>query len=406
MIESLQDLSQQIGKQGGQLFTFYGHNAKIVEQCIHNFHIDVVCFNLDVSPYARKRDDDLIKLCQHMKTFVMYDYDYYLYEPGTIFNGTGEPYKKFTPYYETSLKHRIEEPKKATELKLVKSSVHLTDKITLSEALDKFTDNNPHILVHGGRDQGIKVLKKALQTQKHYGKTQHELIHPTSQLSAYINFGCLSIREIHKAFKGNKAFIRQLIWGSFYANILYNYPDIIHHSFNTKYDKIRWHHNEKWFNSWCKGTTNFPIIDACMRELNTTGFLHGRGRLIVASFLVKTLLIDYKKGEKYFATHLTDYNISNNLNNWMWITGNGASAQEYFRIFNPWLQSKEHDPDCVYIKKWIPELENVPPKDIHKWETEWINYHNTNTNTKYGRPICNYEEQKEKALKMYKDALQ
>jgi deoxyribodipyrimidine photo-lyase len=156
-----------------------------------------------------------------------------------------------------------------------------------------------------------------------------------------------------------------------------------------------------------------------MRELNKTGFLHGRGRLIVSSFLVKILMIDYKKGEKYFANHLTDYNISNNLNNWMWITGNGASAQAYFRIFNPWLQSKEHDPECIYIKKWVPELENIPAKDIHQWSTEWIKYHNSNKNidktdtttknmniyTKYGKPICDYEEQKEKSLKMYKDAL-
>jgi deoxyribodipyrimidine photo-lyase len=138
-----------------------------------------------------------------------------------------------------------------------------------------------------------------------------------------------------------------------------------------------------------------------MQELNTTGFLHGRGRLIVASFLVKTMLINYKKGEKYFANNLTDYNVTNNLNNWMWVTGNGASSQEYFKIFNPWSQSVEHDPDAVYIKKWLPQLRDVPAKVIHTWYKEWDNYKDTG----YGKPILDYDEQKKLALDMYRKAL-
>ena len=149
------------------------------------------------------------------------------------------------------------------------------------------------------------------------------------------------------------------------------------------------------------GKTNFPIVDACMTELNTTGYLHGRGRLIVASFLVKTMLINYKKGEKYFANNLTDYNITNNLNNWMWVTGNGASSQEYFKIFNPWTQGLEHDENAEYIKKWLPQLKDVPAKAIHTWFKEWENYKDTG----YGKPILDYEEMREKALDMYAKAL-
>jgi deoxyribodipyrimidine photo-lyase len=288
------------------------------------------------------------------------------------------------------------------KIHLKRSEAHIPNKITLEQAMKKFVGNeNPDILVHGGRTKAIKILKTALKTQSHYSKTHNDLDKPTSHLSAYINFGNLSIREIYYAFKSNTEFIRQLYWGSFYANVLYNHPQIIHKSLKPKYDNIKWNHNEGWFKKWCRSETGFPIVDSCMQELNTTGYLHGRGRLIVASFLVKTMLINYKKGEQYFANNLTDYNITNNLNNWMWITGNGASSQEYFKIFNPWTQGFEHDPDAEYIKKWLPQLKDVPAKAIHNWYKEWENYKDTG----YGKPILDYDEQKEKALKMYKDAL-
>jgi deoxyribodipyrimidine photo-lyase len=402
MISSLHDLSSQISKSGGHLYTFYGHNDKVVADCIKAWDIDVVCFNLDITKYARERDAQIIKLCESTKTYVMYDFDYYLCEPGTIVNGSGTPYVKYTPYYDKAKKLKVEKPAKMRKTHFKSSSAHLTNKITLEEAMKKFVGNeNADILVHGGRQEAIKILKTAVRTQSNYSKTHNDLDKPTSRLSAYINFGNLSIREIYYAFKSNTEFIRQLYWGSFYANVIYNYPQIIHKSLKPKYDNIKWNHNEGWFKKWCRGETGFPIVDSCMQELNTTGYLHGRGRLIVASFLVKTMLINYKKGEQYFANNLTDYNITNNLNNWMWITGNGASSQEYFKIFNPWSQSLEHDQDAVYIKKWLPQLRDVPAKAIHTWYKEWENYKDTG----YGKPILDYDEQKEKCLKMYKDAL-
>jgi deoxyribodipyrimidine photo-lyase len=166
------------------------------------------------------------------------------------------------------------------------------------------------------------------------------------------------------------------------------------------YNKVHWHHNTNWFNKWCKGETGFPVVDAGMRELSVTGYMHNRARLITSSFLVKTLLIDWQKGEKHFATYLTDYDPASNNGNWQWTAGSGADSQPYFRIFNPWRQTEEWDPDCKYIKKWIPELDGVTNKDIFNWETQWINY----KNIKYPKPICNYEEQKQLALKMYTNA--
>ena len=396
MIESLQDLASQISKAGGHLYTFFGHNDKVVEDCIKAWDINIVCFNLDITPYAKERDAKIIKLCEHLKTYVMYDYDYYLHQPGTILNGSGEPYQKFTPYYESCLKKKVEAPAKMRKLHLKKSDAHIPNKITLEQALTRFTKVNPDILVHGGRPDAIKTLKTALRTQTHYVKNHNDLDKQTTQLSAYIKFGCLSVREIYKALRSKTAIIRQIIWRDFYANILYSFPHVLGHALKTKYNKIHWHHNETWFKKWCQGDTGFPVVDAGMRQLNASGYMHNRARLIVASFLVKTLLIDWRKGEEYFATKLTDYDVASNNGNWQWVASTGADSQPYFRIFNPWEQAKNCDPDCEYIKQWVPELKDVPVKDILNWETTYTEY----KDTKYPKPIVDYKKQKELALKM------
>ena len=400
MIESLQDLASQISKAGGHLYTFYGHNDKIVAECIKAFNINAVCFNLDISPYAKERDEKIIKLCEHMKTYVMYDYDYYLHQPGTIVNGSKEPYQKFTPFYQTCLKKKVESPAGTRKIHFKRSEAHIPGKISLEQAFNKFTKENPDILVHGGRPEAIKTLKTAVRTQTHYPKTHNELDKQTTQLSAYLKFGCISIREAYKALHGKRDIIRQLIWRDFYANILYSFPHVLGHAMKQKYNKVHWHHNTNWFKAWCDGETGFPVVDAGMRQLNETGYMHNRARLIVASFLTKTLLIDWRDGEEYFASKLTDYDPASNNGNWQWVASTGADSQPYFRIFNPWEQAKNFDPDCEYIKKWVPELADVPDKDILNWETEFNNY----KDTKYPKPIVDYKKQKDLALKMLGNA--
>ena len=402
MISSLEDLTSQISKSGGHLYTFYGHNEKVVADCIKAWDINVVCFNLDVTKYARERDEKIIKLCEHMKRYVMYDFDYYLHQPGTIVNGSEEPYQKFTPYYNTAKKIKVEKPAGKRHLSLKKSDAHIPNKISLDEAMKKFVGNeNPDILVNGGRQEAIKQMRIASKNITHYAQTRDELSKPTSQLSAYIKFGNISVREVYYAFKNNHAFIRQLYWRDFYAGILYSFPRVLGHALKPKYDKIKWHHNERWFEAWCKGITGFPAVDSGMRQLNATGYMVNRARLIVASFLVKTLLIDWREGEKYFATKLTDYDVASNNGNWQWISSGGADSQQYTRIFNPSLQGENFDKDCIYIKKWVPELSSLEPKIIHNWETEWVNH----KDIKYSKPICNYSEQRKKALDMYAKAL-
>jgi len=397
MIESLENLSTEIRKQGGHLHTFYGNNNKVIADCIKAWDINVVAFNLDITPYARERDDKIVKLCQKMKVFVTYDHDYFLHEPGSIRTGTGEPYQKFTPYYETASKIKVQPPVGLRKLPLKSKDNHVSNKISLNHALSRFTKPNPNILVRGGRPEALKLLARASRNIKNYNAVHNDLSKQTSELSASIKFGCVSIREVYKTLHSKTGLIRQLYWRDFYANVLYEFPRVIGHSLKEKYDKIHWHHNSNWFKKWCDGETGFPIVDAGMRQMNQTGYMHNRARLIVASFLVKTLLIDWREGEKYFAQTLTDYDVANNNGNWQWISGGGADSQPYFRVFNPWRQAEEYDPKCEYIKKWVPELKDVPNKDIFKWETEFVNY----KDIKYPKPIVNYEEQRDKVLKMY-----
>ena len=402
MIESLEDLASNISKMGGQLHTFYGHNDKVVEDCIKAWNINVVCFNVDITPYARERDAKIIKLCEKTETYVMYDYDYYLCEPGSIVNGSGDPYVKFTPYYEKAKKLKVESPAGPRKLHLAKSSAHVSNKITLDLAMKKFVGKeNQDILVHGGRENALKQIRQAAKNIKHYAKTRNELSQPTSQLSAFIKFGCFSIRQIYHSFKSKTDFIRQLYWRDFYANVLYSFPRVLGHSLNPKYDKIKWHHNERWLEAWKKGETGIPLVDASQRQLLQTGWTHNRGRMISSSILIKILLIDWRQGERFYAQHLVDYDVASNNAGWQWSAGSGSDSQPFFRYFNPYLQSKNNDPDCEYIKQWIPELKDVPSKDIHDWETTWEKHKDCG----YPKPIVNYAEQKEISLKMYKDAL-
>jgi deoxyribodipyrimidine photo-lyase len=401
MIESLKDLSSQINKMGGNLLCFYGHNNTIVMNLIKTLDINIVCFNADYSPYAIQRELGIIQICDKIGVAVEYGHDYYLNPPGSIMNGQGDPYQKFTPYYNTASKKKIDAPAGLRKIHFASSSKNITNKISLDDAFNRFTKSNPLILVHGGRTEGLKQMRNAVKNIAHYAKTRDELSKPTSQLSAYIKFGCLSIREVYKLFRSKHDFIRQLFWRDFYANILYSFPQVLGHALKPKYNKIHWHHNTNWFKKWCDGETGFPIVDAGMRQLNSTGYMHNRARLIVMSFLIKTLLIDWKHGETYFATKLTDYDPASNNGNIQWVMGGGSDSMPFFRIFNPWAQQEEHDNSCEYIKKWVPELASLEPKIIHNWETEWNNY----KEVKYPKPICDYTEQKDKCLKMYRDAL-
>lgn len=270
----------------------------------------------------------------------------------------GEPYKKFTPYYNVAITKKFREPK-TVSAKFANSNTCEVSRITLDYAKREFVAANAQL----------------------EGKV--------NELSAYIKFGFLSIREVYKTKKNDDEFVRKLIWRDFYANILYLFPDVLYKPMIAKYEKIKWSDDRNALRKWCEGKTGFPIVDAGMRELNSTGIINNRNRMIVASFLVKVLHINWLLGQQYFAKHLIDYDPASNNGNWQWIASTGVDSQPYFRMFNPWLQHKKFDKDCAYVKRWIPELSDVPARDILKWYDKHSEYN------VYIAPIVDYDIQKE-----------
>jgi deoxyribodipyrimidine photo-lyase len=407
MIESLDELVKEIGKEGGNLMTFYGNQESVLKILVEKLQIECIYFNKDYSPFALSRDEATNELCKKMNISCKMYSDYYLFEPGTIVSrGSNQAYKKYTPFYEEVIHQSVDLPLKKGKYNFAKSNILLENKISLETAFSKFTHSNNYILVHGGRVNGLERLKLALQKQKKYDENRDFFIYETSYLSSYIKFGCVSIREVYHAFRkqfGLKhGLIRELIWREFFAHVLYAYPEVVGKSYQPKYRNLKWHNSKVAFKKWMMGKTGFPIVDACMRELNTRGYMHNRGRMMVASFLIKVLLIDWRWGEKYFAQKLTDYDIASNNGNWQGISGTGVDMKPYFRDMNPWIQCQKFDPDAVYIKKWIPELESVESKDIHNWHTACELDKYKNVIAKYPKPMVDYNVQKEKMLSFYK----
>lgn len=410
MIECLDELQDSIQKENGQLAFFYGKTAKIIVQIIKTLKIDIIVFNKDYSPYAVARDSEIERLCKKQGIECIMTSDYYLYEPGTIKTSTGSCYKKYTPFYDEVITktHNIISPSKSKTFHFSKSNAlnHIQEYASLQNISEKIVPvKNANILVRGGRTNALKTLSDATKLQKHYSNDRDYLTYNTTFLSAHIKFGGVSIREVYydflKHYGKSSGIIRELIWREFFAHVLYAYPEVLKGSYQTKYKSIDWSNSDKNFELWKKGKTGFPVVDAGMRQMNETGYMHNRCRMIVASFLIKTLLIDWRRGEQYFAQKLTDYDPASNNGNWQSISGTGVDMKPYFRDMNPWIQSSQFDKDALYIKKWVPELKNVESKDIHKWDVSHLKSEYKNV---YIKPIVDYYDQKVKMLKMYKDA--
>jgi len=404
MIESLADLQQSLQSHSGELILLYGKTNAVLKEFIDAHSIDAVFFNRDYTPYAMKRDAEIESLCKKGGIICETAADYYLHDLGTVKNNQGGNYHKFTAYYETSLKIHVDEPISTIPKHLAKPENTVKNRISLKDAMEKMVPKpNPNILVRGGRGQAMHRLHFVVNNLKEYEETRNDLTMETTQLSAYIKFGCISIREvfhtIKKRFGIQHEILRELIWRDFFAQLLFAYPDALGHMYSANFERIRWKTNERWLDRWKTGNTGFPVVDACMRQLNTTGYMHNRGRMIVAQFLVKTLLIDWREGERYFAQQLTDYDVASNYGNWASIVGGGAYSMPYFRVMNPWIQSEKFDRDTKYIRKWVPELKDVESKDIHKWSTAYKNAKYKDIN--YPAPMVDYHEQKEKALDLY-----
>lgn len=393
MIESLKDLDKELNNK---LNLFYGNYLDIIKQLKKDLNINSVFTNTDYSPYAIKRDEEIEKLCEKEKlTFIKKD-DILLFKPGTL-----KQYKVFTPYYNYVLNKKISKPKGKIKLEKIKKINSINNQITFEET-KKYYKYNDKINVKGGRKEGMKIYKNIKKFEE-YKITRDIMTKKTTELSGYLKFGCLSIREVsNKIIKklGLKhPLYRQIIWREFHYQLEYYNKERFGKNMIEKWDKIKWSNNKKNLELWKRGETGYPIVDASMRQMNETGYMHNRGRMIVASFLSKTLGIDWREGEKYFAQKLLDYDVYVNNSNWQNVVSTSFGASPYFRIFNPWTQSKKFDKDCNYIKKWIYELKNVSNKDIHNWDISYKKY----PFSKYPKPIINYKESREEILNMYKN---
>jgi deoxyribodipyrimidine photo-lyase len=397
LIESLKDLNKDIN-----LNYFFGNDIDILKDIIKNNNIKSIFTNTDYTPFAIKRDLLLENFCNKNNiNFNKYD-DVLLYNIKGIKTSSGSFYKKFTPYYNSAIKINVDKPIKENMKNIKVKKIKNKYSINL-DYINKYYKINPNINTNGGRTNGLKIIKN-IKDFKKYEENRDYFNYKTTYLSSYLKFGCISIRELYHTIKdklGNKhPLIRQLIWRDFYYQLGYNSDRTFKGAYNKKYDKLKWDYNKTIFKKWCDGETGYPIIDACMKQLNETGYMHNRGRMAVASFLIKNLKINWEWGEKYFATKLVDYDPLVNNGNWQFMASTGPFSQPYFRLLNPWIQSKKFDNECKYIKKWLPILKDIKNKDIHKWNTAYKNY-----NIKYPKPIIDYDKSKNEGQKMYKELI-
>lgn len=369
MLESLQDLDSELQKQQSRLVIEQGNPTEIVEKYITVHHVNAVYCNRDYTPFAQQRDHQIAAICQQYGIPFHCSDDALINAPHTVTKRDGSSYTMFTPFYRCAQKIDCLEPNTISCQSWHRST------IPQSQTIEALTSQLPPVtikpLVEGGRTACTKLLS-TLATARYANDRDIPAADGTTHLSAYLKFTLYSPREILYALRNQhhapEALIRQLYWRDFFTQIAFFFPHVFQGAFHREYDHIPWCTNEAYFKRWCEGTTGFPIVDAGMRQLNKTGWMHNRARLITASFLTKDLHIDWRWGERYFAQQLIDYDPAVNNGNWQWVAGTGCDAQPYFRIFNPWLQQRKFDPTCAYIKTWVPELRNTTIDVIHHWD--------------------------------------
>ncbi|MDR3647203.1 MAG: deoxyribodipyrimidine photo-lyase [Candidatus Babeliales bacterium] len=402
MIESLQEIDAELQKRKSKLYTFYGYTHEVIEQLVLEQKIEAVFINRDYTPFSLKRDESIEHLCAKHNVKLEQFEDELLIDPTHFMTGNGDPYSIFTPFFKKASLLRIPEPienkYKNFYDKDIKSECTFPFVVSVCAAnVSNHNGNNKNMWVHGGRKNAQKILA-SLKDFKDYEHIRDYPSLSTTNLSPYLKFGVCSPREVYHAIVKELTIyhplIRSLFWRDFFTYTAYHSPFVFGHAFKEKYDKIPWENDKKKFNLWCTGNTGFPIVDAGMRQLNETGFMHNRVRMITASFLIKDLHIDWQWGEKYFAQKLVDYDPAVNNGNWQWVASTGCDSTPYFRIFNPWLQQKKFDVECTYIKTWVDELKDIPAKIIHKAYENDI--------TGYPKPICDHKVEAAITLKMYK----
>lgn len=375
IVQTLQTLNSFLKSKNKGIKIFKGKPLEIYKKLTENYEIEAVYSNEDYEPYAIKRDQEIANFLASKNIAFHQFKDQVIFHKDEIVKADKKPYTVYTPYSKLWLNEF-----QKIDLRGFPSEKKLDNLLDIPFEELKIED-----IGFQKTDLTFEVPEADLHIIKTYEETRNfPAVKGTTQLGVHLRFGTISVRKLAKIAKENNlTFLKELIWREFFMQILYHFPKVVNHSFKTKYDAIPWENNPEFLEKWKAGTTGFPIVDAGMRELNTTGFMHNRVRMITASFLIKHLLTDWRIGEAYFAEKLMDYDLSANNGNWQWCASSGCDAAPYFRIFNPDEQQKKFDPDFKYIKKWIPEF-----------------------GTKYyPKPILEHKKAREKVLKVYKEAL-
>jgi deoxyribodipyrimidine photo-lyase len=353
-----------------------GNPLEIFKNLVENYKVKTVFCNHDYEPYAEKRDK-LVKRMLKEKGIEFKSFkDQVIFEKAEILNNQGEPYKVFTPYKNSWLSA------------LTDQHLHsLPSEKLLEGRLAHGPEKIPSLRDVGFSRSDISIPSRDLDPdilRSYHANRDFPAINGTTKLGIHLRHGTISIREaVRTGKKFSQVWLNELIWREFYMMILHFFPEVVNRSFKPQYDQIPWNNHEEDFDRWCEGFTGYPIVDAGIRQLNETGYMHNRVRMIVASFLTKHLLIDWRWGEAYFARKLLDYELASNNGGWQWAAGTGTDAQPYFRIFNPTSQTVKFDPERIYIKKWIPEIHC---KD-------------------YPKPIIDHNFARRRAIETYKNVL-
>ena len=343
--DSLNKMSIQLGERSSSIYCTKGDPISVWRELLNKYNVKSVYANEDYEPYAIKRDQEVAQLLHQKDIQFNLFKDQVIFAKGEVLKGDKTPYTVFTPY-----------KNKWLELFATESLQDYT-----SHSNSNFLKGEipfPEISDLGFTRSSIKVLNYKLDQLDDYETARNfPAKNQTSYLSPHLRFGTVSVRKVILNIIDNKTFVSELIWREFFMQILYHFPKVVGNNFKRKYDGVQWRNNPQEFETWKNGQTGYPIVDAGMRELNTTGYMHNRVRMVVAGFLCKHLLIDWRWGEAYFAKQLLDFELSSNNGNWQWSAGTGCDSAPYFRIFNPTEQVKKFDAERTYLKKWIPELD-------------------------------------------------
>lgn len=369
LLESLDDLSEQLRLIGARLYLFYGTAEDVTSRLTGKLDIDAVFVNHDYTPFSRRRDEAIKNSCMGPDVKFMQFHDCLLHEPGSVLTKQGKPYLVFSQFFRAGFKRGVYMPVMLPGKSFYTGEPGIEELHSFETLLPS---RNGRLYSRGGRVNALRILEDLAGFDRYEAERDYPFIPGTTALSAHNKLGTISIREFYHSVRDELGeehpLLRQLYWRDFFTHTAYHFPHVFSQSFREKFRNIHWDYDNSHFHAWYTGNTGFPMVDAGMRQLNETGFMHNRVRMITASFLVKDLHMDWYLGERYFASRLVDYDPCVNNGNWQWSASTGADSQPYFRILNPWLQQRKYDPQCDYIRQWVPELREMSAADIHGLE--------------------------------------